>query len=534
MAKLKNYTPVLYFLAIFVVVYFFFLNWEAKTAYGDDLTNFKSHATAKTFIEQVNIPNTYGKYRPVNGVVFNVIIDWFGKDLHAYYVFNVGMVAVCTFLLFLTLNLILESYFFAFLFSLAFGLSRFFYYAISQLTMGGALEGLALAFFIGSLFFIVRALTRQEPPQKKQTDILLSILCANLSMYTHERYVVIFVFLLVVIFIFPSLRNLSMKQKAVLGSVTVGSLALNVVIKKFVYGMPFFVGTGGTNIEFSSSQAMTFLYEGVLSIFQINTGPDYLVGTSFSSLPGLEKMMGLIVVISFIIGFGLLLYTASLSLFRYYASKVIDNSLLKEIPKNQYLNLFFFLFAYFFLCLAPAIVTIRIEQRWLIASLSIFIVMLAILLASIKYKSVVVKYVVYSIIPLCFMWINFTYLKLGITNIYMYNSERIAAKFKDAMDKDIIHKSTTTIYLWEKKKDINIENDVNWTLYGGYIFEYYGSSSKQLLFVDSIYTKTDTSYTTSFPGFDAKTTQIVQLIPELKDITNEYLKDSLKSFITTQ
>ena len=147
MLKSKYYIPVLYFLAIYIVVYFFFLNWETKTVYGDDLTVFKRHYAASTFAQQVNIPNSYAKYRPINGVVFNKVIDWCRKDLHADYVFNVGMLAVNTFLLSLILNLILESNLFAFLFSLAFGLSRFFYYPVGQLTMG-VLEGLALAFFL--------------------------------------------------------------------------------------------------------------------------------------------------------------------------------------------------------------------------------------------------------------------------------------------------------------------------------------------------------------------------------------------------
>ena len=114
----------------------------------------------------------------------------------------------------------------------------------------------------------------------------------------------------------------------------------------------------------------------------------------------------------------------------------------------------------------------------------------------------------------------------------MRNSERIATKFKSAMDVNIIRPDTKKLYLWEKKKDVNLENDVNWTLSRGYFFSFYGTTEKQIIYVDSIYTKTDTSYTTSFPDFDPKTSQIVQLVPELKDITSEYLRDSLKTYVT--
>ena len=128
------------------------------------------------------------------------------------------------------------------------------------------------------------------------------------------------------------------------------------------------------------------------------------------------------------------------------------------------------------------------------------------------------------------LWINFSYLDLGINRIFMRNSENIAAVFKNGVNKKIIHKNSKKIYLWEKYKDINLRNDIMWTLGHGYFFKFYHIAEKEIVFVDSIYTKKDSSYLPSFPDFNPDTSQILLYDAELKDLTAGYLKDSLKNY----
>src|SRR5439155_24250209 len=107
-------------------------------------------------------------------------------------------------------------------------------------------------FFLLSVYYLTKVLVKNGLLASQiQKSIVLSIVFANLSMYTHERYIVLFPFIFLTVLLFPNLKTLSLKQKISLGLAAVASLALNIIIKKYVYTMPFFMGTGGTNISFS-------------------------------------------------------------------------------------------------------------------------------------------------------------------------------------------------------------------------------------------------------------------------------------------
>lgn len=155
-AKHKLNVPLIYFVAFFIAAYFFFLQWETKTVYGDDLFIFNDHYALSSFSDQVNILIPYNKYRPVHGVLFNVLIDVFQKNTHYYYVFNVFVLALNFTVFALIVNLFLKSYFLSFLLGLGFGLSRFFsILSISYLLVALARVLPCSFFFMGSIWFCV-------------------------------------------------------------------------------------------------------------------------------------------------------------------------------------------------------------------------------------------------------------------------------------------------------------------------------------------------------------------------------------------
>ena len=286
-----NRIPIIYMFVIPVVVFLYFLQWKTHVFYGDDLLTYKYYTGLKTFSEKVNMGAAVEKYRPIHGISLQLIIDSFDKNADGYYWFNVIVQSINTFIFACLLNLYLATPVLSILFGLLLGLSRFAFFNITQLTSGGALEGLALTFFLACLYYVVKQFKSGGDKTLGPANMLFAILFANLSLYTHERYIILLPFLLLVLIATTTLKKVKQKQSALIAALIIGSILLNVFVKKYVFGMSFFVGTGGTHVDFSFSTAFSFLKEAVLNIFLFNTGPQYLVGNSFSSLSSSYKLI---------------------------------------------------------------------------------------------------------------------------------------------------------------------------------------------------------------------------------------------------
>lgn len=522
LVKTKNsfFLFLLFLIVVPIIIYFYFLKWKTDTIYGDDLLMFRDVTGTNSFIERLNWHVAFQKYRPVHGLSMQMIIDWFGKNINAYYVFNVAIHTINTFIFALLINLFLKSPVLSFAFSLIFAVSRFTFFNISQLLNGGALEGLAITFFLLSVFFIIRSVWQQETTAKqKNKDILISILFANLSMYTHERYIVIIPCIILLILLAPQLKQFTIRQKSILISFAVLSMFLNVGIKNFVFSMPFFVGTGGTNMSFSFASAFGYLTDGILSIFQINKGPEYLTGSQFSALSTINKTIAITIFLSSLIVIGIFIFRS-----------------VKLIVQQKRINsdfvIFLFLGSLFFALLVPAIVTIRLEQRWLQASLCVFILMLILAFKTFSFRKASTKNLVSLLFVIAFMWIDFSYFYKGANNLYMKDAERTASKFVSAIENNLIESGVKKLYIWDEKSDINIQNGIIWSLGDGFIFKFYQSAPKKVVFVNSVYQKTDSIPVSSFVNFNPGEERIVVIDDKVIDITKYYLKDSLKSFNT--
>lgn len=527
----KKYPLPFLFLAIFTVVYLYFFYFRTQIATGDDLYTFRDHFNAHTFAEQLKIPMLWGKYRPINAISFNTIILFFNKNLFLYYLYNTLILSINIFIFALLLNYFLNSYLYSFLFSLTMGLSRFFYYHICQLLIGGGLEGLALVFFLLIILYTLKAFTNNAITERKRYQyLLLSILFGNLAMYTHERYITVFVFTLLIVLFFPKFRQLSALHKTVLSTLSVTSVAANYYIKEYIYSIPFFTGTSATQIEFSFSSAFGFFKESIFSIFEINTGPDYLVGISFAALPTHDKLISAFIAVSLLAIIAIYFYKAPLAIFRYLISTVVNPAALKKINYPKHLSVVIFLSFLVILCIVPSVVTVRLEQRWLVASYATFVLMIVIMLSDLHFKHNILKHSFFLLLTLSILWINNSYLYKGLNNFYMHDAQVISQRFKNAIDNGVIQKKTEKLYLWDVHKDVNAQNAIIWSICEGYLFKFYDAGDKQIYLVDSIYKKTDTTYTYALPDFDTNKCQVILLGAELSDITSEYVKDSLRTF----
>lgn len=517
MTKLKYILFLFFVIAIPIIIYLYFLPWKTSTMYGDDLYLYKTHASLHSFSEKINIPGLFQKYRPVHGLSMHVLLETFHKNLNGYCCFNIAIQVINTFLFALIINFFLKSLWLSLLCGLSLGLSRFSYFNITQLFNGGALEGLAIAFFLLFLYYVIRAMAFNLEPKFKQQNVIKAIVFANLCMYTHERYIVLLPFIILLILIYPGFKILRQKQKIVLSLLAVASICLNVFLKKEIYNMPFFVGTGGTNIELSTSSPLSFLNNGLLSIFGMNKGPDYLSGLNFNALPLWNKLIVIFLLAGFFISF-----------FIYFKSykKAIN------INQNEHHNKFWllpFLWMLLVLLLIPAVITIRLEQRWLQASFAVFMLSFIIAFCQVSFKNLFVRNWILVLFMTLFFLTDYTYLSKGAGNIYLTTSEATADKFKEAIDKRIIKPQTKNIYVWEKHQDVNVENEIKWILAEGYFFNFYQRQGKNMFFADSIYTK-DSVHTNTFTNFNTNADQIIFMDTSITDITNNYLKDSLKEF----
>lgn len=504
-------------IAVPMIIYLYFLQWKTTTMYGDDLYMYKAHAALNTFSEKINLPGSFQKYRPVHGFSMHFLIEIFQKNVNGYYCFNIAIQVINSFLFALILNLFLKSVSLSLIAGLTIGLSRFSFFNITQLYNGGALEGLAITFFLAFLFYIIKAIQFDNDSAHKQSDIIKAILFANLSMYTHERYIVLLPFIVLLILIYPGLKMLSRKQKSILSLIAIASVCLNIFLKKEVYNLPFFVGTGGKTMSLSSSTPVSFFIDGLLSILGLNEGPDYLVGINFHSLKFFNQLLVTVLLIGFSVTFFI------------YFRKIIKSNFSTQEKQTGVLWIIPFLALLFVLLLVPAVLTIRLEQRWLQASYSIFILCFIIAFCHLPFKNNYSRNSAFFLFIILLLWSDFTYLHKGAGNIYMTNAEKIANRFEEAIDKGVIKPGTKNIYLWEKQKDINTENEIKWTLAEDYFFYFYQQQEKKLIFADSIYKK-DNPYSNSFINFNKNTDQIIYMDRAITDITNDYLQDSLKAF----
>jgi hypothetical protein len=112
----------------------------------------------------------------------------------------------------------------------------------------------------------------------------------------------------------------------------------------------------------------------------------------------------------------------------------------------------------------------------------------------------------------------------------MMASENSATVFKKGVDQGVIRNSTKNLYLWEKTRNENAENEAKWYLADGYFFDFYGGNKKNLVFIDSVYERSHLTADTVFFHFNPKTDQLIYATNEVFDITQNFLHDSLKNF----
>jgi hypothetical protein len=330
------------------------------------------------------------------------------------------------------------------------------------------------------------------------------------------------------ILLFPRFREIPSKVKMALSFITLASPILNVAVKKILYSLTFFLGTGNTSFKFSLPLTLQSLKNAVLSIFQYSRGPEYLNGLQFSSMPLFYRVLVLL-------SGGIIFITFCL----YFLQAITKReSNAKHNTNTFHLPLVIFLMLLFLTLLIPLIFQRQLELRWFQAPFSVALLMFVVALTSLWPKSRII-YALSFLLIVSFLLTNYYYINKGSKNLYYSMAARIGDTFDKAIKDGVIRLDKTNLYIWEKKRNPDRENEIKWTIGGSSFFDLYGSSIKNVMFVDSLYQRSDSSVVCSFQNFEKRSDQIIFLDIQndeqtfrysITDITNEYLRDSLNDF----
>lgn len=454
------------FAVFFTAIALYYFNWRTQTIYGDDLSCFDTYNR----MSNTQIITLSNKYRPVNNIAIRILILLFGKHVAGLYYFNVAIQALCATVFMRIAYQLLGSKWLSALCGLWVAISRFNLYNITQLYNGGGLESLAMVFFLYSLFYVLRSFEVDAAPLKRRNILLTSLTFANLAMYTHERYMVILPFIFLSLLFQPA-EKMKNRDRIYIGGLAILSALINYSIKRYLYHITFFMGTGNTSISFSLSSALNYFRDGVMDIIMFNSGPDYLAGLSFTLLPPHY----MIVVRACLVITALVLVA--------YTAVVLRNAIVKKRNATQAHVMLLFA-ALFILCLLPAVVTIRLELRWLQASFAIYCLML-ILAVKHVFPNRAIRSVYLAAFILISLVIETKYLEEGAGSIYFVKADRRATNLRTAIEKGALNATTDTLCFIEETRNVNNEDEIKWILQDGYFFSFYNAGRKNIIFSDS-------------------------------------------------
>lgn len=327
-----------------------FNGFDFHTIMGDDLYAWAFYSQGPTF-HGLFLDEVGGKYRPVFTAVQYVLFRQFSADYQAWVAFNIALNFLIVILVFtLIRRLTRGDTIIAFLGALLYVTARFSYYNILQLN--GLLEALCILQLVIIMYLAVEFLEGQGCwPGFALVGLYLLITL------THERYVVLLPFLLLLV-LFKT--GITWRLRGLLLAIMFGPPLLNVLLKRLVFDTQFLMGTGGQTIGFDPVQVLKFLVKGVANMFWINWGPDYLSGLTFSSTSGSVRVLVAIIAMA-------VLAVAILSVVR------VVRSPQQQTRVGELGGLVLFLVLVCSLLLAASI-TIRQEYRWLYAPFVVCVV----------------------------------------------------------------------------------------------------------------------------------------------------------------
>lgn len=302
------------------------------------------------------------KFRPVSDAFLYIGYKFIG--LHAEYaylfVLLIGLI-VCLLMTFMVVRFF-DNVWYGIVFSCLYAVSRFGYYSIGQYF--GVMESVTTLFAVFTLFTGVLFLKSDETSVRK--NFLVVNLAVVLCVFSHERYLTLYGYLFMIVF----LKYFFSRKSIPYYGVAVFSAVAMVLFRKVYLGPLSFQGTGGTNLmeTFNVFNILSFAFQGVAQLFGWNVGPAYLVGITTDQALPVVNILPIGILALFVVAWITVLYQA------------------KQTHRYEHLKIGLAIIVFIGVTLLSGCITIRLELRWLYIPYVGFLILLFWLLSEIQFK----------------------------------------------------------------------------------------------------------------------------------------------------
>ncbi len=372
--------------------------------------------------------------------------------------------------------------------------SRFAIFDVTQLI--GPVESVPLLLTLAAVYSVLRA---EQQPEHTWRWCWTAIAFGLFATFAHERFMVVAVWLGISILLTSKLSLLSRKRTLTLLAACAAIPLFYITYKQLFLQTYFLIGTSDTHLKLDVPVIIEHARETLASIFGFNQGPDYLVGQSVTI--GWNYSFVLAILFTFIF--------AALTFLGVLATQSVEQQHPSPIwLRLRWLALLLILAAFL---VAPALLTIRFEQRWLYASF-----VLVLLVASWAVGAGTGKLRVgVSILAvlLCMTSVTLdTLLMKQFGRLFFVSSPR----FAELVKRDVVDKHPL------ETKDIAFLADTgqcNWTLLKGGFFRIYGGASRRVYCFASLDAAADAKLPTGTHIYaESSRHQLVDMSNELSQV----------------
>jgi hypothetical protein len=425
----KRLTPLFFVSFLFFINIAWFYHLGFHTLMGDDLLRW-SEISRLNFSDTLTYILDGTKYRPINDMVHFILFKLFSYNYQLFFYFNILFnFIVITALFFLVRSITDNNSLVAFCASLAYLTCRFSYFSILQIN--GLMESLSLLLLILIVYYVTIFIKTGE------YKYVISISSLNfLIIFTHERYIVLTPFLLLVTFLFRRSTKPIIKKGALF--LVSFPLLLNLFMKKVIFKIPFFQRALNAKLDTDLFSILKNIQSGLLKVLGLNNGPEFLNIISFSNADANIRITSILLLTLTLLVFGI-------SLFRLFK--------LSSSEQKKELKIFFSWLVLIFSLLLSASVGFIQEQRWLYSSYVVFLIYFSYLISRLSSKKLAaLKYFLLALF--CFLTIkNDIYYKSFLTNLYFVRANNISDSLYDETIKNYGNSITGYRIYIEKFRD---------------------------------------------------------------------------------
>lgn len=425
------------FTTAFATLFFMYQKYTSGVFAQDDpyeLNHFKNLHT--TLIEKIMQPDE-NRWRPAANIAYLIVTHIVGESYFKWLVVSATIMAAITSWIFFAYWKQSHNKLSASFVAILFVTSRFSQGIILNYTF--ILESLSLIILL-VLLLKFRKNWDQEFFRGKNTSLVL--FCALIL--SHERYVGLYLFIVAYFLLHNKIDQKTRIRLLIEFSLPVISLFL---VKKYVLGIPLFVGTGSTTqVGFSLHTAAQYTIFLIVGILGVNLAQEYLLGFVFQNQSNLFKLVSLmILILTFVL--------------------IIKKGKSRQERENSFFSRELLLGAALFCSLAiPVVSTIRLESRWY---LPLYVLFLAYLfkdnnMGNQKSKSYLQRTPQISWILVVFVSLNL-FMNYGysqkMNGIYFVSTQNIVKSWLDSL-KDVrknLKEPDAIVYLLDQKNEIDYQ-----------------------------------------------------------------------------